>query len=309
MINVAERKYRKICVLKGGDSPEREVSLVSATNYMRALDELGYVYGDFDFSGNAEQLISYIRRESPDCVLNALHGGSGENGNIQALMNLLKVPYTHSGVMASSVAMDKRASREAFAKNGLRVPTGFTTFWNEFRECPAMEYPFVIKPVDGGSSVHVRIIRDQKALSSIDWQYKNGEILVEEYIPGLELTVGVLDDRPLEVTNLIVPSGFLDYDSKYSVGRSLHEIPAKISPKVRDEVLETAMKAHKIIGCRGVSRSDFRYNDKTEELYILELNTQPGMTPFSFVPEQAEFVGIPFAQLVQWIIEKACYDT
>ncbi|MDR3187322.1 MAG: D-alanine--D-alanine ligase [Holosporaceae bacterium] len=309
MVGAVKRKYQNICVLKGGDSLEREVSLISAANYMKALDELGYDYGDFDFSGDVEQLVSHIKKENPDCVLNALHGGSGENGNVQALLNLMKVPYTHSGVMSSAIAMDKRASRELFARNGIRVPAGFTASWSEFREHPSMNYPFVIKPVNGGSSVHVHIVKDRETLGAIDWQYEDDEILVEEYIPGLELTVGVLDDKPLEVTNLIVQSGFLDYDSKYSLGRSLHEIPAKISPQTRNEVLETALKAHKITGCRGVSRSDFRYNDKTEELYILELNTQPGMTPFSFVPEQAEFAGIPFAQLVQWIIEKACYDT
>ncbi|MDR1375757.1 MAG: D-alanine--D-alanine ligase [Holosporaceae bacterium] len=303
------KKYHKICLLKGGDSPEREVSLISAANYMKALDELGVNYADFDFFGDAAQLIAHIKKENPECVLNALHGGSGENGNVQAVLNLMKIPYTHSGVMASAIAMDKRASRELFAKNGILVPAGFATSWDEFRRHPSMEPPFVLKPVDGGSSVGVHIVKNPETLASIDWQRKGNEILVEEYVPGLELTVGVLGDRPLEVTNLVVQSGFLDYGNKYSAGHSLHEIPAKISPKVRNEALETALKAHQIIGCRGVSRSDFRYNDKTGELYILELNTQPGMTPFSFVPEQAEFVGISFTQLTQWIIEKACYDT
>jgi D-alanine-D-alanine ligase len=299
---------KKVCVLKGGDSSERKISLVTGGEYAKALDALGYECCSFDFTGDVHELISHLESENPDCVLNGLHGGSGENGNIPAILNLMKIPYSHSGVLASSTAMNKQIAKQLFAAGGLQVPRGFVTGWNEFRRNPSMVYPFVVKPIAEGSSIGVHLVHNSEMLSCIDEEYKNDEVLVEEYIPGMELAVSVIDNRSIEVTNITVPEGFYDYRNKYSSGCSFHEIPAKIPEKIRKMALEHALTAHLILGCRGISRSDFRYDAMAGQLYILELNTHPGMTPVSLVPEQANFIGISFNQLVQWIVEKSCYD-
>lgn len=297
----------KICILKGGNSSEREVSLISALGCKEALESVGYACFDFDFSGDMDELRDVISSKKPSCVFNALHGGIGENGVVQAVLNSMKVPYTHSGVLASEIGMDKKKSRELFHRSGLRIPKGEVVIFEEFINNPTIPIPFVIKPVNGGSSNGVFIIKDQSQLKNIDWHYDD-EALVETYISGLELTVGVMDDKPLEVTNILVKAGFYDYHNKYQQGGSCHELPAKIPLDIRNEAMSTAIKAHELLGCRGVSRSDFRYNDQTNELYILEINTQPGMTPLSLLPEQANYLGISYNQLVQWMVERACYD-
>ncbi|MDR2766440.1 MAG: D-alanine--D-alanine ligase [Holosporaceae bacterium] len=307
-MNTSVKVHGKVCLLKGGDSQEREISLLTAKECLLALSELGYDSHDYDFSGDVGELVDHLKTDPPDCVLNALHGGSGENGNVQALLNLMKIPYSHSGVAASAMAMDKRISRRLFASNGLRIPEGFVKKWDEFKANPTMDYPFVVKEIDGGSSAGVYVVNDVKALQAIEWKYKNNEVLVEKYIPGLELSVSVLNNNPVAVTNIVVSNGFYDYRNKYSTGCSFHEIPAKIPEKVRKLAMEYAMTAHAALGCRWISRSDFRYDHVADELCILEVNTQPGMTKLSLVPEQAKYVGISFNQLVQWIVEEACYD-
>ncbi|GHU16358.1 D-alanine--D-alanine ligase [Alphaproteobacteria bacterium] len=301
------RNIRKVCVLKGGDSFERDVSLMSAKGCVNAVQELGCEVCDFDFTGDIAALISHVKWEKPDCVFNALYGGSGENGNIQSLLNFLKVPYSHSGVVASSVAMNKYISCELFGSNGIRVPRSRLEKWTDFIKKPDFMCPFVIKPVDSGSSEGVYIINNYSELSNIKWTY-NDIVFVSEYIPGLELTTAVLNDEALEVTNIITTSGFYDYNNKYTDGGAVHEIPANIPDFVRHEAMSSALKAHKLLGCRCTSRSDFRYNDVTKELFLLEVNTQPGLTSLSLLPEQAKFVGIPFNKLIQYMIEQSTYD-
>ncbi|MDR2682210.1 MAG: D-alanine--D-alanine ligase [Holosporaceae bacterium] len=298
---------KKICVLKGGDSFEREVSLVSAKECTSAIRQLGYETCEFDFTGDIMDLILHIQQEKPDCVFNSLHGGSGENGNVQAILNFLRVPYTHSGVMASSIAMHKYLSGNLFECNGIRVPKNNFERWDDFVKKPDFPCPFVIKPVDSGSSDGVHIINDPSELNDIVWEYGD-MVLVSDYIPGLELTVGLLNDKPLAVTNIISSIGFYDYQNKYTAGKTFHEIPAHVPDFIQQEALQVAEKAHKLIGCRCVSRSDFRYNDVTQELFLLEVNTQPGMTPLSLLPEQAKFVGISFEKLIQCMIEQSSYD-
>ncbi|MBQ3564895.1 MAG: D-alanine--D-alanine ligase [Alphaproteobacteria bacterium] len=300
------KKFKKICVLKGGISSEREVSLVSGSEMAKAAGALGYEVVEFDFTGDLPGLISFVNREKPDCILNGLHGIGGEDGNIQAVLNFLKIPYTHSGVLASAIGMNKAISESIFQRNGIRVPKSALYSWKEFCEHPDFPTPFVIKPVDGGSSCGVYIIRDISELGNIEWTHK--DVYVSEYIPGLELTVGVLDGRAMAVTNIVVNSGFYDYTNKYTDGKANHELPAKIPEEIYSEALRSAEKMHKLIGGRGVTRSDFRYNTETNQLFALEINTQPGMTPLSLVPEQAKLIGMSFEELIERIIDTARVD-
>ncbi|MDR1362368.1 MAG: D-alanine--D-alanine ligase [Holosporaceae bacterium] len=303
-----KEETKKICLLEGGDSFEREISLRSAEICGDVLRKLGYEVCEFDFTGDVLTLISYLKKVRPDGVFNALHGGSGENGNVQSLLNFLKIPYTHSGVLASSLAMNKYVSCNLFEHGGIAVIKYTLERWQHLLENRMdFAYPFVVKPVDSGSSDGVYVIHSPADLSAIEWT--NGEqVLVSAYVPGLELTVGVLDSAALEVTNIITSSGFFDYDNKYSKGKTFHEIPAKIPDSIRKMALDYALRAHNLLGCRGISRTDFRYNDVTNELFVMELNTQPGMTALSLLPEQADFVGISLDQLLQRMLELACYD-
>ena len=302
-----KQSFQKICVLKGGTSAEREISLLSGEGMAEAARSLGYDVIEFDFTGDIVALCEFIKENGVDCVINALHGPAGEDGNIQAVLNFLKVPYTHSGVVASSVGMDKPLSTSIFKTNGIRVPESKLVEWESFKKNPDFPLPFVIKPTNNGSSCGVFIIRDLADLENVDWTFGK-TTYVSEYIPGLELSVGVLDGKALGVTNIIVKNGFYDYGNKYTDGAAVHEIPAKIPENIYNEAMQLAEKAHKILGCRGVTRTDFRYNDKTGEVFVLEINTQPGMSPLSLVPEQAKHLGMSFAQLVDRLIQDACYD-
>ena len=304
-----KKDFKKICLLKGGDSKEREISFESSKAYAQAVKDLGYDLAEFDFTGDIPAMVNFLKEQNPDCVLNGLHGGSGENGTIPAILNLLKIPYTHSGVLASAIGMNKYISERFFSNCGIRTPKTICRNWNEFLDNPQMNFDtkFVIKPIADGSSNGVYIIEDLSVLSTINWEFGEN-VLIEEYIPGLELTVGVMGGKALEVTKIKVNQGFYDYENKYVAGGSYHEVPAKIPEKVRTEAKKIAEKAHELCGCRGISRTDFRYNDVTDELYMLELNTHPGMTTTSLVPEQAKYVGISFTQLADWIIKQACCD-
>ncbi|MBR1734150.1 MAG: D-alanine--D-alanine ligase [Alphaproteobacteria bacterium] len=301
------RNFKKICAVKGGFSTEREISLISGTEMAKAARNLGYNVCEFDFTGDLPTLITFLKSENVDCILNGFHGAGGEDGNIQAVFNLLNIPYTHSGVMASSIAMDKYVSGLIFTQNGIRVPNNRLYIWDEFCKNPDFPLPFVIKPVNGGSSCGVYIINQLSDLNSIEWKYGK-HVHVSEYIPGLELSIGVLDGKALEITNILTPSGFYDYTNKYTEGGSFHELPAKIPSNIRREAMDMAEKTYNILGCRGITRTDFRYNDVTNELFVLEINTQPGMSPLSLVPEQAKYVGITFEQLVDRLIKESCFD-
>ena len=301
---------KRVAVLKGGWSAEREVSLTSGAAVETALAEAGYRVTSIDVTRDLSALLASLNPR-PDVVFNALHGRWGEDGCVQGLLEILGIPYTHSGVRASAVAMDKQAAKQAFQAVGLSCPPGAVTSREGAHR--AMPAPYVVKPVREGSSVGVIIIRDGDNRAPLDaesWTYGD-EVLVERYIPGRELTVAVMGDRALGVTEIRPYQGFYNYETKYTEGRADHLIPAPVPPAVFEEATRAALLAHRTLGCRGVTRCDFRYDDTGDAsgpLYLLELNTQPGMTPLSLVPEQAAHAGISFPALVQWMVEDARCD-
>ncbi|WP_374366899.1 D-alanine--D-alanine ligase [Dongia sp.] len=305
---------KRVTVLMGGWSAEREVSLASGTNCAAALKEAGYAVETLDARQDLVAFIQELRGQKPDVVFNALHGRCGEDGNIQGVLNLLKIPYTHSGLMASAVAMDKPVAKKLFAQAGLRVPEGKLLSRKELLKGDPLARPYVVKPFNEGSSVGVTIIREgdnARPFDGIDWPFGD-LVLVEKFIPGRELTVGVMGDKPMAVTELCPKSGFYDYTNKYTGGLTEHLIPAPLPADVYAECQRMALVAHQVLGCRGVSRSDFRYDDTKGggigEIYILETNTQPGMADLSLVPEQARHLGISYPQLVSWMVEHAACD-
>ena len=300
---------RHVAVLMGGWSAEREVSLVSGAAASAALRERGYEVSEVDVGRDLPQRLAELR---PDVVYNALHGRFGEDGTVQGLLEIMGIPYTHSGVLASSLAMNKAMAKRLFASAGLRAPEGYVTTIDALKNGkPPMAPPYVIKPNNEGSSVGVRIVRapDERPLERNDWPF-GPEVLVERYVPGRELTVAVLGERPLTVTEIRPRQGFYDYHAKYTARAADHLIPAPIPEPLYRQALANAQTAHRVLGCRGVSRADFRLDESEPDgLYLLEVNTQPGMTPLSLVPEQAAHVGIGFADLVVQLVEAARCDT
>lgn len=296
-----------VAVLKGGFSAEREVSLTSGAAVAKAARELGHQVTEIDVSTDVVEQLMYAR---PDVAFNALHGRFGEDGGMQGVLELLKIPYTHSGVLASAVAMDKPMAKIIFAAAGLRVAEGMTVGKKALFGKDPMKRPYVVKPANEGSSVGVKLMfeKDNFFFDETNWPY--GEtVLVEKYVPGRELTAAVLDDRCLGVTEITIPQGFYDYENKYTAGGSVHICPAQLPQKIYDEVMEMAVTAHQALGCRALSRSDFRWDEQGDgKVYILETNTQPGMTPFSLSPELAAYAGISFNQLVQRLIDTAQLD-
>lgn len=303
---------KRIVVLYGGFSTEREVSLVSGQACADALRSKGHDVALVDPADGVKTLVAALDPDR-DIVFNALHGHLGEDGSVQGLLDLLRVPYTHSGLLASAVAMNKALSRDIFTRAGLRCAAGKLCTRDDFRDGHLLPPPYVIKPVAEGSSKGVRIVQagDNAIASDEDWHYGD-HVLVEKFIEGRELTVAVLDGKALAVTELRTSEGFYDYDSKYTAGRTQHLIPAPIPAEITEQALRWAEIAHTVLGCRSLSRSDFRYDDSPEAgsdggLYILETNTQPGMTPLSLAPEQAAYVGISFADLVDGLVKTARY--
>lgn len=296
---------KHVAVLLGGLSAEREVSLVSGGAVAKGLEAAGYKVTTLDVGADIAEKLAAMK---PDVVFNALHGRYGEDGCVQGVLELLKIPYTHSGVMASSLAMNKAMARKIFASAGLRVAEGRVVHRDELMGKDPMPRPYVVKPVSEGSSVGVKLFleNDNFFFTRDNWPYGD-EVLVEQYVPGREMTVAVLDDAALGVTELRVESGFYDYDNKYTAGRTTHICPAPLPPERYQEVMSMALTAHRALGCRGLTRSDFRYDDTDGKgtFYILELNTQPGMTPLSLAPEIANFVGIPFNELVDRMVKSA----
>ncbi len=300
---------KRVVLLMGGRSAEREVSLVSGRECAAGLAEAGYKVTTVDVRDDLTVVLKALDPK-PDLVFNALHGRYGEDGTIQGVLDWLAIPYTHSGVLASALAMDKTVAKRLFESAGLRCPAGQLVHRSAVQAGDVLARPYVVKPNNEGSSVGVTIVRQgDNALpfSGIDWPFGD-QVLVEPYIPGRELTVGVMGDRPLAVTELRPRQGFYDYTAKYTEGRTEHLVPAPLPPAVYEAALQSALTAHKLLGCRGVSRADFRYDDSKDNpsgLYLLEVNTQPGMTPLSLVPEQARYLGISFSELVGWIAEQA----
>jgi D-alanine-D-alanine ligase len=303
---------KRVAVLMGGASAEREVSLVSGRACAEALRAEGYDVTTIDVGRDVAALVAALEPR-PDAVFNALHGRWGEDGCIQGVLDLMGIPYTHSGLLASALAMDKPMAKRIFAAAGIRCPGGKLVTREDFAKGEPMARPYVMKPYNEGSSVGVRIVREGDNLPPLasEWPYGLAA-LVEPFIPGRELTVAVMGDRPLAVTELRTKSSFYDYEAKYTDGITTHLVPAPLPPKVYEAALAMALAAHRALGCRGVSRSDFRYDDTKgdgpEHLYLLEVNTQPGMTPLSLAPEQAKHAGISFRALVSWMVENAQCD-
>jgi D-alanine-D-alanine ligase len=305
----------RILVLMGGLSAEREVSLVSGRECAKALRARGYDVAEHDFT-SLEGLVAALSPR-PDAVFNALHGRYAEDGTVQGVLDLARVPYTHSGLLASAMAMDKPVARRIFVAAGLPVADGGVFHRDDVLAGRAMDVPFVMKPTNEGSSVGVKIVlekSDLEALAAEPWAFDD-EVLVERYVPGRELTVAVLgangSARALGVLEIRPNNGFYDYAAKYTDGKAIHLCPAPIDARAYSRAMEMALEAHRALGCRGVSRADIRYDDTKGEpgdLRLLEVNTQPGMTPLSLVPEIAAASGMEFADLCAWLVEQARHD-
>jgi len=298
---------KHVAVLMGGWSAEREVSLRSGKACADALARLGYRVTPIDAGRDVAAALTAAK---PDIALNVLHGRPGEDGTLQGLLEILGIPYTHSGVLASAVAMQKDTAKVLFRAAGVPVAEDRVLSRFEAAKAHAMAPPYVIKPIAEGSSVGVYIVTAEhphppQELYRDDWAF--GEmVMVERYISGKELTCAVLGDRALDVIEIVPATRFYDYEAKYAAGGSKHLLPAPILPNVYQEVRRLSLAAHSALGCRGVSRADFRYDDLgTGKLVCLEVNTQPGMTETSLVPELAAYAGITFDELVQWMVEDA----
>ena len=298
---------KKIAVLMGGLSPERDVSLVSGAKVAAALRARGHEVIEIDpaqaFWPEA------IKAAAPDLAFNALHGEWGEDGRIQGVLEYMRLPYTHSGVLASALAMDKQRAKAVLNAAGIACPDGLIANRFEAARSHLMAPPYVAKPNAQGSSVGVLIVREganrpPAELGGDAWPYGD-EVLIERFIPGRELTTAVLGDRALAVTEITPKTAFYDYEAKYAAGGSAHQIPADIPAEVERYCLEAALKAHQELGCRGLTRSDFRYDPESGGTWLLEINTQPGMTPTSLAPEQSAYCGISFEDLVEWMAEDA----
>lgn len=300
----------RVAVLFGGLSAERQVSLVSGAKVAAALAEAGYEVVPIEVTRDLAALLSALAAARPDVVFNALHGRFGEDGCIQGILEWLELPYTHSGVRASALAMDKAAAKAAFAAAGLPVAPHRLVTQEQLARAHPLPTPYVLKPLNEGSSVGVEIVRDgdnRRAEIAARWGY-GAFAMAEAFVPGRELTVGVLGDRALAVTEIVTDRAFYDYDAKYASGGSRHLLPAPIHAQAYDRALEIALSAHAALGCRGATRADFRYDDTEGEpgrLVLLEINTQPGLTPTSLLPEQAAHVGIGFPALCAWMVEEA----
>ena len=299
---------KHVAVLMGGWSVERDVSLVSGKAVARALAERGYRVSELDVTRAVAHELSRLR---PDVAFNALHGRVGEDGCIQGLLEVLGIPYTHSGVLASALAMNKPVAKQLFERAGLRCPEGAVIRFAELKAKAPFEPPFVVKPLNEGSSVGVEIVFGRQELHAIaDWPF-GADVLVERYVPGREIQVAVMGERAIGAIEIRPEGRFYDYEAKYTEGRARHLMPAPITSKAYEEALALALAAHRTLGCRGVTRADLRYDDTSGEpgrFYLLEINTQPGMTPLSLVPEIAAHAGIDFGTLVSWLVEAARCD-
>ncbi|MCX8506019.1 MAG: D-alanine--D-alanine ligase [Alphaproteobacteria bacterium] len=318
------RRHNHITVLMGGVSGERDVSLNSGRAVSAALQQAGYRVSEIDVTANVQNLVTSLLAAKPDAVFNALHGKYGEDGAIQGLLDMMQIPYSHSGRLTSSLAMNKAISRDIFAMAGLPIAPG--------RVLPRAEYnqsvqkginpllrPYIIKPLAEGSSLGIELVRGQGQARLLDTDKDRiifgDEILLEEFIPGRELTVGVIgtaaDAVSLGAIEIRHPKGFFDYEAKYQNGVAEHIIPPELPPAVMAHLQEVAIAAHRVLGCRSLSRSDFRLdesNPSKPRLILLEVNSQPGMTELSLVPDLARALGFSFADLVTYLVEEAKWD-
>jgi len=296
---------KHVAVLYGGMSAEREVSLNTGRQVIDALTEAGYQVTPIEVTENLAALIAALS-PPPDVVFNALHGRFGEDGTVQGVLDYLGIPYTHSGVRASALAIDKAAAKAVFAHAGLPVAPHRIIDIAELADHDPLPPPYVVKPINEGSSVGVSIIRhgDNRNLEIVkSWTY--GPAMAEQFIPGRELTVCVLEDRALAVTEILTDEEFYDYHAKYAQGGSHHVLPAKLTPEITNRALDISLAAHRALGCRGATRADLRYDEEGDRLILLEVNTQPGIARTSLLPEQAAYVGLSFPALCAWMVERA----
>ena len=301
---------KRVVVLMGGQTRERSVSLDSGAACARGLREAGYEVSTLDTMGDPEMWIRELLAHAPDLVFNALHGPFGEDGKIQGFLETLRLPYTHSGTRASAVAMDKIMSKTLFRRAGLTIVPDCPVTFIDLKKDDPLRRPFVIKPVDEGSSVGVVIVQkgtnvDLRPLKEYD------RLMAEAFVPGRELTVSCFKGTAQVVTELRPLEGFYDFEAKYTEGKTRHIVPAQVPEAIYEQALRDTEKAYAVLGCRGIARADFRYNPNApagQQLVILEINTQPGMTELSLVPEQANHLGINFPELVHLIAEDASCD-
>jgi D-alanine-D-alanine ligase len=306
---IREPVMARVVVLLGGLSPERPVSLSTGAGCVAALGRLGHDVTEVD--PQDPDWIDRLRKAAPDAVINVLHGEWGEDGRVQGVLDYLRIPYSHSGVLASALAMDKSKAKAVLAQSGIPVAKGRLMDRREAAKAHPMPPPYVVKPNAQGSSVGVFIVREganrpPEQLLDPDWNYGEA-VLVEEFIGGREYTVAVLGEkagaRALAVTEIIPAGEWYDYNAKYADGGSRHELPARVSQEMSDSMMRWAATAHEALGCRGLTRSDFKWDEATGKVCLIEVNTQPGMTPTSLAPEQAAHLGMSYDQLVQWILE------
>jgi D-alanine-D-alanine ligase len=300
-----------VVVLMGGWSSEREVSLTSGRGVAQALRERDWSnVTEIDMDRNVAQVLAGVQ---PDVVFNALHGTPGEDGTVQGMLDLMQIPYTHSGLETSVIAIDKELTKMVLVPHGVRMPAGKVVASESLFAADPMARPYVVKPVNEGSSVGVAIVTAEGNYGNpigrdVEGPWHHFEkLLAEPFVKGRELTVAVLNDEALAVTELKPVAGFYDYDAKYTDGLTVHVCPAEVPEDIARSMLDMAAKAHQLLGCKGASRSDFRWDDEQGEagIYLLEINTQPGMTPLSLVPEQAKYRGISYGELVERLIEEA----
>jgi D-alanine-D-alanine ligase len=299
-----------VAVLMGGPSSEREVSLNSGKGVAEALESRGHRVTRIDLD---KDVALKLAEAKPDVVFNALHGVPGEDGSVQGMLDLMGLKYTHSGMVTSVIAIDKQLTKQALMPHGIPMPDGQMVSSESLFSGDPYPRPYVLKPVNEGSSMGVAIVRDDSNYGSPisrdargPWQ-EFDELLAEPFIKGRELTVAVMGGEAMGVTELVVKSGFYDYDAKYTAGMTEHICPAQIPADIAERMKELALRSHQILGCKGVSRSDFRWDDAQglDGIYLLEVNTQPGMTPLSLAPEQAAANGVDYAELVERIVEEA----
>lgn len=295
---------KKVMVVMGGFSSEKEVSIESGKGVVKALKNKGYNVIKHNLT-DTKKFITALNKHKPDVVFNALHGNWGEDGTIPALLDLLKIPYTHSGMLASAVGMDKYITKLIAEKLGIKTATGERLTFAEFKKkASSFKIPFVVKPVSDGSSVGVYIIQNKEDINKVKYDSSSAELLIEEYISGRELTVMCYKGKSYVVTELNAKKGFYDYKNKYTSGATTHILPANLPETVKKTCLNYAEKIHAALKCKTVSRSDFRYNPK-DGVVFLEINTHPGLTSLSLVPEQAKYIGISYEDLCQNLVEEA----
>jgi len=299
---------KRVAVLMGGWSAEREVSLDSGRLVSVALQELGHEVIPIDVNRDLNQLTAALTLK-PDVAFNALHGVGGEDGVVQGLLEILGIPYTHSGVDSSAIAMNKVLSRRVFEQEGIGVPPWKVISRQDLDMAHPMPMPYVIKPINEGSSKGVYIIRSEEDFKIFQREWAFGNVLlIEKYIAGREIQVGVMGDRAMGAIEIRPREAFYDYTAKYTPGRAEHLMPAPLAPIAYEKVMDLALRAHRVLGCRSVSRSDFMYDEAEDQFYLLELNTQPGLSPLSLLPEIVAHEGISFNQLISWMLDQAHCD-